>query len=175
MDKLKLAHDYAMVRLTTSNPKTLDEIITLSWYYADAMQAEADKRVNKERPDVLGDRLEETTMNLIEQLGGYDEARKCAVILSEKLTEKQKSNAVFMDAFNALNDELFKYRRANNIFELGDKVVLTNMSDNEVFEYTEYSKGLDLHFFESEHNYGHAKLSGIRHATPQEIKAGHRL
>lgn len=44
MDKLKLAHDYALVRLTCNNPKTLDEIIHLSWYYADAMQAEADKR-----------------------------------------------------------------------------------------------------------------------------------
>ena len=53
MDKLKLAHDYALVRITCNNPKTLDEIISLSWYYADAMQAEADKRVNKERPDVL--------------------------------------------------------------------------------------------------------------------------
>lgn len=53
MDKLKLAHDYALVRITCSNPKTLDEIINLSWYYADAMQAEADKRINKERPDVL--------------------------------------------------------------------------------------------------------------------------
>lgn len=53
MDKLKLAHEYALVRLTCNNPKTMDEIIHLSWYYADAMQAEAEKRVNKERPDVL--------------------------------------------------------------------------------------------------------------------------
>lgn len=53
MDKLKMAHEYALVRLTCSNPKTLDEIISLSWYYADAMQAEVDKRVSKERPDVL--------------------------------------------------------------------------------------------------------------------------
>lgn len=53
MDKLKLAHDYALVRLTCSNPKTLDEIISLSWYYADAMQAEANERECKERPDVL--------------------------------------------------------------------------------------------------------------------------
>ncbi|SPJ19036.1 hypothetical protein PFCIP103579_0180 [Prolinoborus fasciculus] len=66
-------------------------------------------------------------------------------------------------------------RRQHNIFEVGDKVVLISMSDNEVFEYTEYSKGLDLHFFESEHNYGHAKLSDIRHATDEEIKAGKRL
>ena len=42
--KLELAHEYALVRLTCSNHKTLDEIISLSWYYADAMQAEADKR-----------------------------------------------------------------------------------------------------------------------------------
>ena len=55
MDKLKMAHEYALVRLTCSNPKTLDEIIRLSWYYADAMQAEAEKRVNKEQPEVLCD------------------------------------------------------------------------------------------------------------------------
>lgn len=48
MDKLKMAHEYAMVRLTCGNPKTLDEIIALSWYYADAMQAEADKRNNSQ-------------------------------------------------------------------------------------------------------------------------------
>lgn len=53
MDKLKLAHEYALVRLTCNNPKTMDEIIHLSWYYADAMQAEADKRVSKGRPEAL--------------------------------------------------------------------------------------------------------------------------
>ena len=104
-------------------------------------------------------------MNLIEQLGGYEKA---------KAEFKNTSSDQYGYKFS-LQMELLEHRRANNIFELGDKVVLTNMSDNEVFEYTEYSKGLDLHFFESEHNYGHAKLSGIRHATPQEIKAGHRL
>lgn len=49
MDKMKLAHEYALVRLTCSNPKTLDEIISLSWYYADAMQAEAEKREQQEQ------------------------------------------------------------------------------------------------------------------------------
>ncbi|MCU4326192.1 hypothetical protein KTH33_06215 [Acinetobacter johnsonii] len=103
-------------------------------------------------------------MNLIEQLGGYEVVKgfyERAVNHGFKLIE--------------IRDALIEYRRQHNIFEIGDKVVLISMSDNEVFEYTEYSKGLDLHFFESEHNYGHAKLSDIRHATDEEIKAGKRL
>ena len=60
-------------------------------------------------------------------------------------------------------------------FKVGDLVVLINSSDDSVFEYVEYSKGLDLHFFESKNNYGHIKLSNIRHTTPAEIKAGLRL
>lgn len=99
-------------------------------------------------------------MNLIERLGGYEAAK----------AEGEKWG---FDDF--LNNQLLQYRRQHNIFEVGDKVVLISMSDNEVFEYAEYSKGLDLHFFESEHNYGHAKLSDIRHATDAEIKAGKRL
>ncbi|MCL6243775.1 hypothetical protein M5F04_04200 [Acinetobacter sp. ANC 7200] len=103
-------------------------------------------------------------MNLIEQLGGYGRAKDALEL---------PLDYGFSD--DDIKVALLEYRRQHNIFEVGDKVVLTNMSDNEVFEYTEYSKGLDLHFFESEHNYGHAKLSGIRHATNEEIKASKRL
>ena len=103
-------------------------------------------------------------MDLIEQLGGYEESKK---FLSEILNNKSPREI--------LNRELLEYRRQHNIFEVGDKVVLISNSDDDIFEYTEYSKNLDLHFFESKNNYGHASLSNIRHATDAEIKAGKRL
>ena len=107
-------------------------------------------------------------MNLIEQLGGYERAKHEFELIKEM-------KPIYPGEIETNDRLLLDYRRQHNIFEIGDKVVLINMSDNEVFEYTEYSKGLDLHFFESKHNYGHAKLSDIRHATNEEIKAGKRL
>lgn len=115
-------------------------------------------------------------MNLIEQLGGYECAKaeyNDPMYEDDELYTIKATGTRFFK--QNLADELLEYRRQHNIFEVGDKVVLISMSDNEVFEYTEYSKGLDLHFFESEHNYGHAKLSDIRHATDAEIAAGKRL
>lgn len=110
-------------------------------------------------------------MNLIEQLGGYDEARKCATVLSEKLTEKQKNNVVFMDAFNALNDELLEHRRANNIFEVGDLV--THSIFWGLFEVIKTEKHHVLGVMPTGYE---TRLSTqlVRHATPQEIEAGYR-
>lgn len=54
MDKMKLAHDWAM-SVINSNTRAVDAIdfVERAWAYADAMQAEADKRNNVERPIVL--------------------------------------------------------------------------------------------------------------------------
>lgn len=51
MDKLQMAHEYALEMAKQGIP--LKSCLGLGWKYADAMQAEADKRVNKERPKVL--------------------------------------------------------------------------------------------------------------------------
>ena len=51
MDKLKLAHEYALEMAKQGIP--LKSCLGLGWKYADAMQAEADKRENKERPEAL--------------------------------------------------------------------------------------------------------------------------
>ena len=51
MDKLKMAHEYALEMAKQGIP--LKSCKELGWKYADAMQAEADSRVNKERPSVL--------------------------------------------------------------------------------------------------------------------------
>ena len=96
-------------------------------------------------------------MNLIEQLGGYEKAK------------------VILQAVGHEHDAmLLEYRRQHNIFEVGDKVVFKE-KHNEVFSYSHYSEGLDLHFFESEFNYGHMDINKVRHATDAEIKAGKRL
>ena len=49
MDKLALAHEWAMKHGSTMMHKTVID----AWAYADAMQAEVDKRNNTERPKVL--------------------------------------------------------------------------------------------------------------------------
>ena len=96
-------------------------------------------------------------MNLIERLGGYEKAK------------------VILQAVGHEHDAmLLEYRRQHNIFEVGDKVVFKE-KHNEVFSYSHYSEGLDLHFFESEFNYGHMDINKVRHATDAEIKAGKRL
>lgn len=51
MDKLQMAHEYALEMAKQGIP--LKSCKELGWKYADAMQAEADKRNNTERPKVL--------------------------------------------------------------------------------------------------------------------------
>lgn len=54
MDKLTLAHDMALAMAADGNVPN-ENIVAIVWQYADAMQAEADKRISKERPEVLFD------------------------------------------------------------------------------------------------------------------------
>lgn len=54
MDKLKLAHDYALKQMESlSENSTMQSLVSVAWQYADAMQAEAKEREYKTRPDVL--------------------------------------------------------------------------------------------------------------------------
>ena len=53
MDKLKLAHEFAMQLIKAGATNKTADIIKFGWEYADAMQAEAEERVNKERPEAL--------------------------------------------------------------------------------------------------------------------------
>lgn len=102
-------------------------------------------------------------MNLIEQLGGYDFVKKMWID-GGSLRGTQ------------LEFELLEYRRQHNIFEAGDEVVHLYESD-EIFKIKSI-KG-DYFIIEGNRN----TLIGIsflfdktcRHATDEEIKAGHRL
>ena len=89
-------------------------------------------------------------MNLIEKLGGYDRASKIA---------NCKSGVVHPT--KPLLDALLEYRRANNIFEVGDLIIF-GLIGNGVMMWDEC-----LRMFLSQ--------GLIRHATDAEIKAGHRI
>ena len=108
-------------------------------------------------------------MNLIEQLGGYHKAKEC---LNTKIAREC--------ILNELRYELLQYRRANNIFEVGDKVVyralpherLFNVrfvGDDEIVVYELWDE-MGAKTFTEKHPY-----SDIDHANDEEIKAGKRL
>ena len=98
-------------------------------------------------------------MNLIEQLGGYELAKKQA---------KDKSIGFLVD----INAELLSYLRQHNIFEAGDLVVSKNGCEL-VSEITYLQGGLaKIKNEKFDHVYS---LRDFRHATDEEIKAGHRL
>ena len=103
-------------------------------------------------------------MNLIEQLGGYEHLNgfyKRAVAHGFTLTE--------------IKEELLKYRRQHNIYEIGDKIVSTldGSEDwkNAICEILAFHKKMAITtgFSCAIHHYDY------RHATDEEIKAGRRL
>ena len=89
-------------------------------------------------------------MNLIEQLGGYEETKK-------------HLDSCWCDDDNRayLLEKLLEYRRQHNIFEIGDLYVFTE----------KYSKHSVIHKVDSLNS----GKGCIRHATDEEIKAGRRL
>ena len=104
-------------------------------------------------------------MNLIEQLGGYEETKK-------------HLDSCWCDDDNRayLLEKLLEYRRQNNIFEVGDKVVfLSNIAPEHdgIYTITEAFKNTCF-IIEDSMDY-RAFYDYIRHATPEEIKAGRRL
>ncbi len=54
LDKAKMAHEWAMKHGKVDSNYNRENTVQLAWDYADAMQAEADKRV-VELPDVFFD------------------------------------------------------------------------------------------------------------------------
>ncbi len=110
-------------------------------------------------------------MNLIEQLGGYEKASEDFKKLHLNLKEQQKSNKVFMDAFDALKTELLEYRREHNIFEVGDKVVyVDDFMPDSVSVVSEVNDRVWLNG-----NNAVCIKEIIKHAEDAEIKAGKRL
>jgi hypothetical protein len=100
-------------------------------------------------------------MNLIEQLGGYEKAKR-ELELKEQDSILQCCIAVTAEM---IRDALLEYRRQHNIFEVGDSIVLMHTNyRSDVFALTKSFKEI-------------YDEKGIvyRHATPEEIKAGKQL
>ena len=115
-------------------------------------------------------------MNLIEKLGGYEKAKDYLKNLESIPMCEQTEDAILSLPF-----ELLEYRRANNIFEVGDAVVLKD--PNDALDRNKLGKGEVLEIKNinfSDHlifecsPYGHSQ-KWFKHATDAEIKAGHRI
>lgn len=106
-------------------------------------------------------------MSVIKTCGGYDKA-KIYVAEFKKLG--------LSDAVKIFEDELLEYRRANNIFEEGD-LITYNDSD---FIYKIDTVNRDGLHATTVHEVRRCVIAlfgydNINHATPEEIKSGHRL
>lgn len=106
-------------------------------------------------------------MNIIEQLGGYEKACNAC-------DKEIKEGGYPYELIKAL----LEYRREHNIFEFGDKVVFVKGSKSlmEVRLHHKTKKPTVRKIIKS-NNYARyiSPLCDIRHATDEEIKAGHRL
>lgn len=107
-------------------------------------------------------------MNLIEQLGGYEKAKR-ELELKEQNSVLQCCSAVTAEM---IRDALLEYRRQHNIFEVGDKVVHPKFSNMKIYEICEISGDLFTVFYDRK---SHSFKTDVRHATDEEIKAGKRL
>lgn len=103
-------------------------------------------------------------MNLIEQLGGYEKAKK-------ELNSPSNTNVFFQCE---IEQALLEYRRQHNIYEVGDDVVLSDGNCTLMYKlherigkyvYLKRPSGREYDF----------NIDQIRHATPEEIKVGKRL
>ena len=110
-------------------------------------------------------------MNLIERFG-YDVASKMS--MSEVGLKKD---------MDKLQRDLLEYRRQHNIFEAEDKVVLLKnqhmwhkMESIYTVTSTDIYDGITIGVAIEYKNTSHGnEIGNIRHATPEEIKAGCRL
>ena len=112
-------------------------------------------------------------MNLIEQLGGYEKAKR-ELELKEQNSVLQCCSAVTAEM---IRDALLEYRRQHNIFEVGDKVVFDAhfCDEHKGSGYGEITYcTMDKRVFEID-NYYLVSIDEIRHANDAEIKAGKRL
>lgn len=103
-------------------------------------------------------------MNLIEQLGGYENAR-------ERL---KRDNVLSDDDFNYGQRQLLEYRRQHNIFEVGDLVVNDAFINSHVYVFKKLLPDISMALIAYDDE-GACGLYSLRHATDEEIKAGKRL
>lgn len=116
-------------------------------------------------------------MNLIEQLGGYEAAKKKYQDLSD--SDMITIGPIEFSAKDYFEDELLEYRRQHNIFEVGDKVVFGSGLNAGLFTIKSKPKKkngvLLLPVILPNGSWFDLMEQFVRHATDEEIKAGKRL
>lgn len=101
-------------------------------------------------------------MSLIEQLGGYENAK-------ERL---KRDNVLSDDDFNYGQRQLLEYRRQHNIFEVGDFIF--HPMFGALFEIKRIAEKYVVASTKSGYE-TNLLIELISHATDEEIKAGKRL
>ncbi|WP_447294834.1 hypothetical protein [Acinetobacter baumannii] len=116
-------------------------------------------------------------MNLIEQLGGYEAAKAKIGQINHTLENSEllgggDAREGLYERLESIDKALLEYRRQHNIFEVGDKVIKTHPKNTILWPvlgvYKNGGVWLDYKGF-------CWKPPRVRHATPEEIKAGKRL
>ncbi len=99
-------------------------------------------------------------MNLIEQLGGYEKAKR-ELELKEQDSVLQCCIAVTAEM---ICEALLEYRREHKMYEVGDKYVMLKLWHDDL---------MTVEDGEMDEPWWNERI--IRHATDAEIKAGKRL
>ena len=106
-------------------------------------------------------------MNLIEQLGGYERAKHEFEMIKEM-------TPIYPGEIETNDRLLLEYRRAHNIFEMGDYII----HDGELKVFAMWSNAIDgcayIGYAYAEDG-EMAHKDEFRHTTDEEIKAGKRL
>lgn len=121
-----------------------------------------------------------TKHDLIAQVGGYESARK--LLRDQSGMDPEVSINSEMVLVDIVDDALLKYRTERGFFEVGDLVVFDTTKPfcsklpNDLMEYQQVSPSSkhDAIVWVGERMFEVGGKS-IRHATPQEIKTGHRI
>ena len=114
-------------------------------------------------------------MNLIEQLGGHEKAKR---ELQLKIDNSVLQCCMSVTA-DMIRDALLEHRREKNIFEVGDFVLpISSEFSNEVLELTEDYVSFDFKYKSRNGGFGYIVKSFMptrwRHATDKEIAQGYR-
>ncbi|MCO8100878.1 hypothetical protein [Acinetobacter indicus] len=107
-------------------------------------------------------------MNLIEQLGGYERAKHEFEMIKEM-------KPIYPGEIETNNRLLLEYRRQHNIFEVGDLVVNDAFINSHVYVFKKLLPDISMALIAYDDDEGACGLYSLRHASPEEIKAGKRL
>ncbi|EIM39996.1 hypothetical protein HADU_04038 [Acinetobacter sp. HA] len=116
-------------------------------------------------------------MSLIDRLGGYGKAKDIITQNIKDFEEAVDEVGIYHPSsgwivHEDLVKELLEYRRENNIYELGDKIVFIDKFMHD--EVMTVSDGNNVALW-MDNDTKHAVIEMVRHATDAEIDANRRL